>query len=123
MSIVLALAGVLAWLFGAMLMLAPAAFYAPTGISMTPMLATLAQAHAATLIGLGFVNWLARHGERRSQRAVLAGNLIAQLLSLGVVVRTMALGAGTAVAPGVVIHVALATLFAVFLVRSRAAAS
>jgi hypothetical protein len=119
MKIFLAAAAILAWLFGAMLLFAPAQFYAPTGIAMTPMSATVAQAHGATLIGLGLVNWLARTADRRGLIAVLAGNLLVQIASLGVVVRTMMLGAGTAVAPGVVIHVTLGVLFAWFLVRPK----
>jgi hypothetical protein len=122
MKIFLAAAAILAWLFGAMLLFAPAQFYAPTGIAMTPMSATVAQAHGATLIGLGLVNWLARTADRRGLIAVLAGNLLVQIASLGVVVRTMMLGAGTAVAPGVVIHVTLGVLFAWFLVRLKSTA-
>jgi hypothetical protein len=114
----LAIAAVLAWLFGAMLLVAPGAFYSPTGIAMTPMLATVAQAHGATLIGLGVIDWFARRGDIRGIRAVLAGNLVAQLLSLGVVIRTMSLGAGAAVAPGIVIHVVLAGAFGAFLVKA-----
>jgi hypothetical protein len=117
----LAVAALLAWLFGAALLLAPAQFYAPAKIDMTPMLATVAQAHGATLIGLGVVDWLARDADRRGLVAVLAGNLVVQILSLGVVLRTMSLGAGAAVAPGVVIHVVLGVLFALFLVRLRRA--
>jgi len=117
MRIFLALAAVLAWIFGAALLFAPATFYAPTGIEMTPMIATLAQAHGATLVGLGVVDWLARNAERQGLVAVLGGNLVVQLLSLAVVVRTMMLGAGTAVAPGLVIHIVLGALFAYFLAR------
>ena len=51
--------------------------------------------------------------------AVLAGNLVIQILSLLVVLRTMQLGAGSAVAPGVVIHVVLGALFGYFLLRTR----
>ncbi len=115
----LGVAAVLAWIFGALLLLAPGPFYAPTGIAMTPMLATIAQAHGATLVGLGAVDWLARGAEPRGIRAVLAGNLVVQVLSLLVVLRTMSLGAGARVAPGVVIHVVLGSLFAFFLARSR----
>jgi hypothetical protein len=118
MRILLAVAAILAWMFGAMLLLIPAQFYAPTGISMTPLVATLAQAHGATLFGLGIINWLARNADRRGLIAVLGGNLVVQILSLAVVVRTMTLGAGTAAAPGVVIHVVLGTLFGVFLLRA-----
>ncbi len=119
MKIFLTIAAILAWLFGAMLLLMPAQFYAPTGISMTPMIATLAQAHGATLIGLGVIDWLARHADKRGLIAVLGGNLVVQILSLVVVVRTMQLGAGAAVAPGVVIHVVLGSLFGFFLFRAR----
>jgi len=112
MSIVLIIAAVLAWLFGLMLIAMPATFYAPTGLTLTPMAATIAQAHGATLIGLGTANWLGRNSDRNGVVALLGGNLVVQLLSLGVVIRTMMLGAGSAVAPGVAIHVALSTLFA-----------
>lgn len=117
MKIFLAISGILAWLFGAALILAPAAFYAPTGIVMTPLIATVAQAHGTTLIGLGLVNFLARNSDRTGIIAVLAGNLLVQLLSLAVVVRTMMLGPGAAVAPGIVIHIVLGSLFAFYLLR------
>jgi hypothetical protein len=119
MKIFLGIAAVLAWLFGAALLLAPGGFYKPTGIEMTPLLATIAQAHGATLFGLGVIDWMARKAEPAGARAVLAGNLVVQVLSLGVVIRTMGLGAGAAVAPGIVIHVVLGSLFAFFLVRTR----
>jgi len=121
MKIFISIAAILAWLFGAMLLIVPADMYAPTGIAMTPMIATLAQAHGATLVGLGVVNWLARNADRQGLIAVLTGNLVVQVLSLGVVIRTMQLGAGLAVAPGVVIHVVLGSLFAIFLLRIRRA--
>lgn len=117
----LAIAAVLAWIFGMALVIAPGQFYKPTGIDMTPMLATVAQAHGATLIGLGVIDWLARNADRQGLIAVLGGNLVVQILSLGVVVRTMSLGAGFAVAPGVVIHVLLGSAFAIFLWRVPAA--
>jgi hypothetical protein len=119
MRIFLAVAAILAWIFGGALLFAPAAFYAPTGIAMTPMLSTIAQAHGATLIGLGVIDWAARSADSRGLVAVLLGNLVVQVLSLGVVLRTMALGAGAAVAPGVVIHVVLGSLFAYFLAKAR----
>jgi hypothetical protein len=121
MRIFLAVAAVLAWIFGGMLLVAPGQFYVPTGIAMTPLSATVAQAHGATLVGVGVIDWMARTAERRGLVAVLAGNLVVQVLSLGVVLRTMSLGAGAAVAPGVAIHVVLGTLFAWFLTRARAA--
>ena len=119
MKAFLSIAAVLAWLFGAMLLWSPSKFYAPTGIMMTPLLATVAQAHGATLVGVGVIDWIARDAEGRGLTAVLGGNLVIQILSLGVVFRTMALGAGSAVLPGVVIHVVLGSLFALFLLRAR----
>ncbi len=117
MKIFLAITAVLAWLFGLALLLQPAKFYAPTGIAMTPLIATIAQAHGATLVGLGVVNWLARNADRNGLFAVLAGNLVVQILSLVVVVITMRLGAGTKVAPAIGIHVVLGALYAFFLTR------
>jgi len=114
----IAISAVLAWLFGAALLVVPANFYQPTGIAFTPMSATVAQAHGATLIGLGAVNWLARTSDARGIIGVLGGNLVVQVLSLYVVLHTMALGAGMAVVPGVVIHVVLGSLFGFFLVRT-----
>ena len=119
MKIFLSVAAVLAWIFGAMLLLVPGPFYAPTGMALTPMLATVAQAHGATLVGLGAIDWLSRGAERRSLVPVLAGNFVVQALSLAVVVRTMTLGAGAAVAPGVVIHLVLGGLFAFFFFKAR----
>ena len=119
MKIFLSIAAVLAWMFGAMLLTMPAKFYEPTGMTLTPMLATLAQAHGATLIGLGVIDWLARNAEKKGLMAVLVGNLVVQILSLAVVIRTMQLGAGSAVAPGVVIHVVLGGLFAFFIMKAR----
>jgi hypothetical protein len=95
----LAIAAVLAWLFGAMLLWVPGKFYAPTGLVMTPLLATVAQAHGATLVGVGVIDWIARDAEGRGLIGVLGGNLVIQVLSWR--------GAadhgprvGTAVAPG-----------------------
>ncbi len=119
MKLFLAIAAALAWLFGAALLFAPGPFYAPTGIVMTPQLATIAQAHGATLVGIGVIDWLAREADHRGLVAVLSGNLVVQTLSLVVVLRTMALGAGAAVAPGVVIHVVLGSFFIFFLMKVR----
>ena len=117
MKAFLIVSAVLAWLFGVMLLVQPVAFYMPTGIAMTPMIATIAQAHGATLVGLGVINWLARNAERNGLFAVLAGNLVVQVLSLVVVVLTMRLGGGARMAPAIVIHVVLGGLNAFFLTR------
>jgi len=119
MKFFLAVSAGLAWLFGIMLLVAPAQFYLPTGMALTPMHATIAQAHGATLVGLGTINWLARRAEGAGLVAVLAGNLVVQVLSFVVAVRTASLGAGANVMPAFVIHTALGIGFATFLVRAR----
>ncbi|MGB8400432.1 hypothetical protein [Bradyrhizobium sp.] len=72
-------------------------------------------------LGLGVIDWMARDTDRQGRLAVLAGNLVVQILSLLVVVRTMLLGAGSAMAPGIVIHVVLGALFGYFLIQARKA--
>lgn len=119
MTTLLSSAAIVAWLFGAMLILIPAETYSPTGIVMTPMIAAFAQAHGATLIGLGVINWLARGADRKGLIAVLGGNLVGHVLALGAALRMMTLGAGATVAPGVVINAVLGGLFAVFLLKAR----
>ena len=119
MKIFLGVAAVLAWLIGVMLLLAPTQFYAPVGIALSPMLATIAQAHGATLVGLGTVNWIARHAEGRGLVAVLAGNLVTQVLSFVVAARTAALGAGASATPAFVIHTILGVGFLLLLLRVR----
>lgn len=115
MRLFLLIAGVLACIFGAALILVPTQFYQPTGIAMTPLIATIAQAHGATLFGLGVFNILVRKADAVGLKAAFAGNLVVQIISLIVVVRTMTLGPGMAVAPGVVIHIVLGSFCAYFL--------
>ena len=117
MKIFLSITAVLAWLFGLMLLLQPVKFFEPMGMVLTPMIATLAQAHGATLVGLGFINWFGRNADRNGLFAVLAGNLVVQILSLIVAVITMRLGAGMKAAPAIVIHVTLGILYVFFLTR------
>lgn len=122
MNIFLAISAILAWVFGIMLMLAPASFTAPMGVTVTPMLATIAQSEGATLIGLGVINWLARGSDRRGLTAVLSGNLVVQILSLLVAIRIVSLGAGAAATPSIIIHLVLGGFFAYYLSRLGAVA-
>ena len=123
MKIFLTIAALLSWLIGGMLLLSPAPFYAPTGIALTPLLATIAQAHGATLVGLGVINWMARGAEGRGLQAVLAGNLVVQILSFAVASRTMTLGAGAGVYPAFAIHTVLGACYAFFLAKSGRSAA
>jgi hypothetical protein len=119
--LVLTLGAVLAWIFGAMLLLAPGPFFAPMGIAVDQKVATIAQNQGAALIAIGLINFLCRRvTDAAALRAVLLGNLVIQLLSLGIAVRALALGIFPSQgAPAVVIHVILGTLFAVALRRVR----
>lgn len=117
MRLFIRILGGLACLFGAALLFVPAAFYAPTGIDVSPLVATLPQAHGATLFGLGVFNLLVARSDQAGLRAALIGNLIVQVLSFAIVVRTMMLGPGMAVAPGLVIHTVLGAGCLFFLAR------
>jgi hypothetical protein len=121
MKIFLSIAAVLAWLIGLMLLLAPTQFYAPTGIALTPMLATIGRAHGATLVGVGTIDWFARSAQGRGLFAVLLGNLVIQVLSFVVAVRTAILGAGASATPAFVIHTVLGVGFLLLLIRARSA--
>ena len=117
----LIVAAVLAWLFGLMLLFNARGFEAPVGIDVTDKIATIAQAQGAILVGLGVTNWLARDvADLRALSAVLAGNLVVQLLSLGVAVRAVVLHIfPIQAAPAIVIHVLLGAAFGVALLRVR----
>ena len=121
MRLFLAVAAVLAWLIGGMLLVAPGPFYAPLEIEMTPKIAAMGQAQGAILVGLGLINWMARDAEPRGLLAVLAGNALIQVLSLAVAVRIAMLAPKAAGSVG--IHVVLGALYVVFLVRARRAAA
>ena len=120
-KVFLIIAAALACLTGAVLLLAPGQFYAPTGLRLTPILATIAQAHGATLVGLGVLTFLARNLTGPGLTAVLSGNLLVQLLSLLVALRTQSLGIPAL--PPIILHAVLGALFAYFLLRRGAAAA
>ena len=88
---------------------------------MTPLMATVAQAHGATLFGLGVINWIARNAEGKGLMAVLWGNLVVQVLSFAVAVRIAILAGVHSTLPAFFIHGILGILFIVFLVRARRA--
>jgi hypothetical protein len=120
MKIFLIVSALLAWLFGAALLFASAAFLAPMGIQATPAVAVSAQAQGAILIGLGVINWRARNLHGSAAEPVLAGNFVVQLLSLIVIGRAILLGIVPPQNAGaVVIHVLLGTGFMYFLAAER----
>jgi hypothetical protein len=115
----LAVSAALAWLFAAMLLFAARQFEAPIGIDVTDKVATIAQAQGAVLAGIGAINFFARRVvDPAAVRAVLGGNLVVQVLSLGVAGRALALGIfPVAAAPSAAFHLILGALFAVALAR------
>jgi len=119
--VVLTLGAALAWIFGAMLLLAPGPFFAPIGIVVDDKVATIAQNQGAALIAIGVIDFLARKvTDAAALRAVLVGNLVVQLLALGIVVRALTLGIFPPQgAPAVAIHLVLGTLFGLALRRVR----
>ena len=121
----LMVAAVLAWLFGLMLLFNARAFEAPVGIDVTDKVATIAQAQGAILVGLGVINWLARDiTDAGALTAVLSGNLVVQLLLLGVAARAVLLHIFPIQgAPAIAIHVALGVAFAIALARVRRVAA
>src|SRR5579864_521449 len=123
MKIFLTISAILAWIFGLALLLVPGAFYAPLGASITPLLGTLAQAHGATLFGVGVILWMVRNAGVNAIRPVLWGNLFIQVLSLSVVFYTMSLGPGLGLFPGAVIHITLGSFTAYFLYKTRLASN
>ena len=119
--VVLTLGAVLAWIFGGMLLLAPGPFFAPVGIVVDDKVATIAQNQGAALIAIGLIDFLARKvTDAAALRAVLVGNLVVQLLALGIVVRALTLGIFPSHgAPAVAVHLVLGTLFGLALRRLR----
>lgn len=117
----LRLSAILAWLFAIMLLFNARSFEAPVGIDVTPKIATIAQAQGAILLGLGVINWMAAAIEDQGAvLAVLLGNLVVQLASLGVAGRALLLGIfPPAAAPAVIIHTLLTIGFGWYLARTR----
>jgi len=117
MKLFLSIAAILAWLFGFGLLLAPSGFYAPLQIVFTPLLGTIAQAHGATLIGVGVINWMCRSLKGKDVKPVLIGNLVIQILSFYVAVQTFTM-VGNGMIPALLIPTVLGLFFAFFVFRT-----
>jgi hypothetical protein len=119
--LLLLISAILAWLIGLMLLFNARGFEAPVGIEVNDKVATIAQAQGAILIGVGVINFMARSiAETRALVAILAGNLVIQLLSLAVAGRALVLHIlPMQGAPAVVIHILLGAAFALALGRVR----
>ena len=118
MKIFLGISAVLSWLFGVLLIFFVQQFYSQLGIEINDKLALIASAEGAGLIGLGLINWLARHIDRPGQIAVLSGNLLTQAISLILIVRATMMHVVTGTTSGIVIHLLFGVGFAYFLIRT-----
>lgn len=110
--IVLVIGAVAAFVFGAGLLVFPATVLASSGLETGPATIATSRGAGATLIGLGVVNWLGRDAMGDGLRAILAGNVVVQVLSLmvnasGVVTGQLPPQAASAS----VIHAILAAVF------------
>ena len=115
----LAAGSVLAFLIGGFMIFATAQFLEPLGLSADPKVALLGQAQGTLLIGIGVMNWMVRQSDDwAALRAVLAGNLAAQVIAIAVNLRGYLVGeAPQAVVGQVGLHVLLGLGYAYFLIR------
>jgi hypothetical protein len=84
LSVVFALAGVLAILFGLSFLFAPAQTLALYGFeSTTPGWRYAAQSFGGALLGVGVMNWLARNAaDSDARRAIVTGNVVSNVAGL-----------------------------------------
>ena len=111
---VLAISAIPAGLIGLMLIFSAKLFEAPMGFAMDEQTATIAQALGAILLGLGFINWLARDvNDRPALWAILYGNFVVQVVSFTIVARALVRGLIPTSSIGIaVFHALLGAAFA-----------
>ena len=64
------------------LLLVPAVVLAFSGLAQQDSLIAIARGAGATVVSLGVINWMLREATGDTLRALLGGNLVAQVLSL-----------------------------------------
>jgi hypothetical protein len=122
-KLALSVGGVLAIVFGAALTFLPVAMLGGFGLGAPNEAVILSRDVGVTLIGVGILNWMARGATGTALRAILVGNLFIQVAEFVVNAYEIASGAlPGAAAGGLVIHVVLAVIFAIPLMRSSRAA-
>jgi hypothetical protein len=120
----LQIGAVVALLFGLGLALAPQQMLGGFGLGAPNEAVIVMRDLGVTLIGVAVLNWLARDAVGAPLRAVLIGNIVIQVLEL--LVNGWEIAAGilpAAAAPGLVVHLILAVIFASALRRPEAAAA
>lgn len=121
----LAVGSAIAFLLGAFMIFATTQFLEPLGLSGDPKVALLGQAQGTLLISIGLTNWMVRQSDDwPALRAVLAGNLAAQVISIAINLRGYFAGlVPQAVVGQVGLHVLLGLGYAYFLIRQPRVAS
>ena len=118
-KLALTIGAVAALIFGAALALAPAQMLSGFGLGVPTEALVVSRDVGVTLLGLALINWLARDAAGPAVRALLIGNLFIQLAET--VVNGWEVAAGILpgqAAGGLVIHLALAVVFALPLRRA-----
>lgn len=121
----LAVGAAIAFLLSAFMLFATAQFLEPLGLSSDPKVALLGQAQGVLLFSIGVTNWMVRSSDDwKGLRAVLAGNLAAQVLSIAINLRGYFAGlVPQAVVGQVGLHVLLGAGYLFFLLRKPAIAA
>jgi len=115
----LAVGSVIAFLLGAFMIFATRQFLEPLGLASDPKVALLGQAQGTLLLSIGLTNWMVRQSDDwPALRAALAGNLLAQVISIAINLRGYFAGlVPQAVVGQVGLHVLLGLGYAYFLTR------
>ncbi|HYV43672.1 MAG TPA: hypothetical protein VFA20_02380 [Myxococcaceae bacterium] len=121
----LAVGSVIAFLLGGLMIFATKQFLEPLGLASDPKVGLLGQAQGTLLLSIGLTNWLVRKSDDWvALRAVLAGNLAAQVISIAINLRGYFAGlVPQAVVGQVGLHVLLGLGYAYFLIRQPRVAS
>jgi len=121
----LAVGAAIAFLLGSFRLFATAQFLEPLGLAGDPKVALLGQAQGVLLLSIGVTNWMVRQSDDwPALRAVLAGNLAAQAISIAINLRGYYAGlVPQAVVGQVGLHVLLGAGYLFFLLRKPATAA
>ena len=115
----LTIGGVVAFLFGLGLTLAPAQMASGFMFAFPREAEILSRDLGVTLLGLGVLNWMTRGATGAPLRGVLIGNILVQ--GLEIVVNGAEIAAGqlpTGAAGGLVLHLVLGGIFSSALMRA-----
>jgi hypothetical protein len=117
-KLALTIGAVAALVFGLALTLAPEQMLGGFGLGVPTEAQVVSRDVGVTLLGLALMNWMARDATGRAVRALLIGNFFIQVAEFAVNAIEIAAGAlpGQASA-GLVLHLALAVVFALALRR------